>query len=235
MKLITSIMALAILPLCAEPEQDTGSKAKTTGRLAYFIHTQLPEGLENPVTVKSAKDVVRVTLNKRLASDPVSIPGDGILRLVREEPNPEKPGEPMWITLAEARIAEGVQQALVILVPLAKPVEGRLFATRVQNLADFKGGDWMFINLTRAEIGIELGENKIAVKSGGFSIRTNRDLPDATNMEFSYNYRLPGEEDWKLLTASTAVVMPSRREICVFSTNPLNGRISYNGITFPVR
>ncbi len=53
-------------------------------------------------------------------------------------------------------------------------------------------------------------------------------------MTLSYNYRLPQEKEWKNITSSTVVVMPTRREICIFSADPEYGSITYHGVTFPV-
>lgn len=37
-----------------------------------------------------------------------------------------------------------------------------------------------------------------------------------------------------LLRASPVVLLPTRREICIFSWDPRFGRIDYHGLTFPV-
>jgi len=238
MKYILHILIFALLQVLqvrSEQSLDNGDAEKSGGRSAWFIYTHLPDTVKNPVKILSGQGIVEVTLSKRYASEPVRIPQDGVLRLVREEPDPDKRGETLLITIAEARIQPGVKEALVILVPLAKPEGDRRFITKVQSLSDFRGGDWLFMNLTNAEIGIKLGGLGTVVKPGEIRIRNNRDLKGAVNMEFNYNFRLVGETKWQLLTASTAVVMPSRREICIFSVNPRNDRISYNGVTFPVQ
>lgn len=109
-----------------------------------------------------------------------------------------------------------------------------MFGAKVQSLAGFKGGDWLYLNLTNADIGIELGASRMIVKPGAVSIQGAPNLAEAVNMPISYNYRAPGDDEWKLITSSTVVVMPTRREICVFSADPKFGRISYHGVTFPV-
>jgi hypothetical protein len=226
-------LLLPIFPglLIAQQEQ-TAEIAPS--RSAWFIYTTLPDNLENPVKVLSGKDISDLTLSKRSAVGPVKIPADGILRIVKEAPHPQEAGKIIHLTLAQALIPKGVNKALVILAPLPKPNGDLLFRSTTQDLAGFKGGDWLYLNLTNADIGIQLGEQKSIIKPGIVSIRSARNLDKPTNMPISYNYRLPGKQEWKLLTASTVVLMPTRREICVFSVDPQFGRISYHGITFPV-
>ncbi len=235
MRIILAAILFACLPVNAQESAANDKTAPNSGRLAWFIAIGIPESVANPVKVLSGKNLFEITLSKNYVSDPVKIPEDGIVRIVREAPNPEKPGETLFVTLAEAQIAKDVGQALVILVPYPEPKGERVFGTKVQNLADFKGGDWLFLNLTTSEIGIQFGEDKTLVKSGGVGIRSARDLKSNMDVPLAYNYRLPGEEKWNLLTATTVVVMPTRRELCIFSTNPRNGRISYHGVTFPVQ
>jgi hypothetical protein len=234
MKLILHMLLIVSMQVQAEPSIDNEDESKLAGRLAWFAYSHLPETVQNPVKIISGKDLLLVTLSKRRVSEPVKIPQDGVLRLVREEPDPDKPGKMLLITIAEALIPQEVKEALVILIPLSKPDGNRLFRTKIQTLEEFRGGDWLFMNLTNAEIGIRLGGVNTLVKPNGIGIRSNRDLSGPVNMDFNYNYKLAGETEWRLLTASTTVVMPSRREICIFSVNPHNSRISYNGLTFPV-
>lgn len=233
MKYVLSFLIFALQPIRAQQSADKQESTKATGRSAWFIYSRLPETVTNPVKILSGKSLVEVTLSKRQPSQPVKIPQDGKLSVVREEPNPEKPDEKILVALAQAQVPEGMQKALIILIPLDKPNAGKVFTTRIQSLSEFRGGDWLFLNLTNAEIGIQFGSEKTLVKSGGTGIRENRSITESTNIPFSYHFRTPGEQEWKLLTASTAVVMPSRREICIFSVNPQNGRIAYDGITFP--
>lgn len=235
MRTILAAIFFACLTVQAQESAAPDKAAPDSGRLVWFIATGIPESVANPVKVLSGKKLSEITLSKNYVSDPVKIPEDGIVRIVREAPNPDKPGETVFVTLAQAQVAQNVGQALVILVPYPEPKGDQVFATKVQNLADFKGGDWLFLNLTTSEIGIQFGEDKTLVKSGGVGIRSARDLKSNMDVPLAYNYRRPGEEKWNLLTATTVVVMPTRRELCIFSPNPHNGRISYHGVTFPVR
>jgi hypothetical protein len=53
-------------------------------------------------------------------------------------------------------------------------------------------------------------------------------------MPIRYRYFHPVENEWKMLSASTVGIMPTRREICIFSYDERFKRIDYHGITFPV-
>lgn len=216
-------------------QNDGGGEAREArGRLAWFVYTSMPEGLENPVNVMSGTDITEVTLSKRSPSLPVRIPSDGILRIVREVENPENPGEKTYLTLAQAQVPEGVGKALVILVPAPENPDGRLFQARVQDLAAFKGGDTLYLNMTSVNVGVELGASKIGLSPGQVTIHSEAALSQPTNMPVRYSYYHPVEEEWKVLSASTVAIYPTRREICIFSWDPRYERVDYHGITFPV-
>jgi len=212
----------------------TSEPKQATGRVAYFVYTSMPEGVENPVSVMSGKSIVQLTLSKRAASEPVKIPADGLIRIVRKVENPQDPAKPSYLTLAQAQIPEEVGKALVILVPLAKPQDGRVFLAKVHDLASFTGGDYMYLNLTNLNLAVEMGKTKLGLKPGETKIYDASDLTGPTNVPVRYSFYHPTEQQWKVLSASTVVLQSTRREICIFSWDPSFGRVDYHGIIFPV-
>jgi hypothetical protein len=191
----------AAIPLTAKDDTDTTHKpSDAKGRVAYFVYTDMPEGLENPVSIMTGKDLIELALSKRSASEAVKIPADGILRIVRKAENPS----------------------------------GLVFHAKVQDLAAFKGGDYLYLNLTKMNVGVELGKTKIEIKPGETKIYNAPALTEATNVSVRYSFYHPTEQLWKMLSASTIVLQSTRREICIFSWDPSYNRIDYHGITFPV-
>ena len=79
-----------------------------------------------------------------------------------------------------------------------------------------------------------MGETRLLVKPGATQIYDAPALAEATNVPIRYNYFHPVKQEWKMLSASTIVLRPTRREICIFSIDPRFGRVDYHGITFPV-
>jgi hypothetical protein len=231
--LTLSMVLSALVPLLAQDKGSAGSRPPG-GRVAHFIYTSMPEGIENPVSVMTGTDLVQLVLSKRAASESVRIPADGILRVVRKVENPQDPAKPTWLTLAQAVIPETVNQALVILIPLDKARDGRVFHAKVQDLADFTGGDYLYLNLTNTNVGVEMGQAKLALKPGETKIHDARDLTASTNVPIRYSFYHPTEKQWKMLSSSTVVLHQTRREICIFSWDPRFNRIDYHGITFPV-
>lgn len=223
----------AASPLIAQTD-DSREPRQAKGRVAWLVYTSMPEGLENPVTVITGKEIIPLTLSKRSPSEPVKIPADGIIRLVRKVENPQDPGKPSYLTLAQATIPETVGKALVILVPVAKSPSGRVFQAKVQDLADFTGGDCLFLNLTTLPIAVEMGTTKIGIKPGETKIHDAKDLTTSTNVPIRYLFLPKEQKEWQLLSASTVVQHPTRREICIFSWDPRFERVDYHGITFPV-
>lgn len=224
---------LAVSPLSAQ-DNETREARPAGGRLAYFVYSSMPEEMENPVTVMTGKDLGQLSLSKRSTSEPVKIPADGIIRIVRRLENPQDPAKPSYLTLAQVQIPEGVSKALVILVPIPKTESGLLFRAKVQDLATFNGGDYLYLNLTNMQVGVEMGTTKIGLKPGETKIYNPPDPTGAANMPIRYSFYHPTQQQWKMLSASTVVLRPTRREICIFGWDPRFNRVDYHGITFPV-
>lgn len=222
-----------ISPLCAQ-DSASAEPRQARGRVAWFVYTSLPEGLENPVSIMSGKDISQVLLCKLSPSDPVKVPADGILRVVRKIENPKDPEKPQYLTLAQAIIPENVGNAIVILMPVAKNSSGLLFGTKVQDLAGFRGGDTMFLNMTNLKIGVELGKAKIEIEPGQNKIYN----PLGTSKNVSLPIRLssfhPERKEWDMITASTVALYSTRREMCIFNWDARFNRVDYESITFPV-
>jgi hypothetical protein len=223
----------AVSPLLAQKDA-TSEPRQAKGRVAWFIYTSMPEGLENPVSVMTGKDLIQLTLSKRSPSEPVKIPADGILRVVRKVANPDDPAKPNYLTLAQAIIPDGVGKALIILAPVAKPDSALVFQAKVQDLAAFTGGDYLYLNLTTLNIAVEMGTTKIGLKPGETKIYDAPELTESTNVPVRYSFFHPTQQQWQVLSASTVVLRSTRREICIFSWDPRFGRVDYHGITFPV-
>jgi hypothetical protein len=223
-----------LAPWLVAQEKSGGEPRQPGGRVAHFIYTSMPEGVENPVTVMTGTELIQLVLSKRAASEPVKIPADGILRIVRKVENPEDPAKPTYLTLAQALVPETVDKALVILIPLAKVKDNRVFQARIQDLAGFTGGDYLYLNLTNTEVGVEMGTTKLALKPGETKIYDAPNLTASTNVPVRYSFYHPTEQQWKMLSSSTVVLHQTRREICIFSWDPRFNRIDYHGITFPV-
>lgn len=100
----------------------------------------------------------------------MKIPEDRLVRLVRTIPNPEDPAKPKFLTLAQATIPEGVNKALLILEPTSQKPGELVFNIKVQDLAKFKNGDSMQLNLTNADVRVDMGKTVILVKSGAMAI-----------------------------------------------------------------
>jgi len=234
MRILFLLIPLLLFGACLLPAQEggEGEVKKPRGRQAWIVAVAMPEGLDNPVKMMSGTEIVEVTLSKRSVGDPVKIPEDGIIRMIREVPNPEDPDKPLFETLAQAHIPDAVRNALVILVP-AEPKEGQalLFETKVQNLANFRGGDTLYLNVSPREILVELGEEKIELGVGDMQVTKAPRPEKAESRAVSYSVKDPLKGAWDILGTSTVVLQPTRREICFFSWN--NG-IDYHGVTFPV-
>jgi hypothetical protein len=218
-------------------QDDTGAAheaREAKGRVAWFVYTNVPEGLENPVNIMSGKDISQVLLSKLSPSDPVKIPADGILRMVRKIENPQDPTKPGYLVLAQAVVPETVTSAIVILMPVAKNPNGLLFQTKVQDLAAFKGGDTMFLNMTNLKIGVELGKDKIQVEPGQFKIHNPLGAAKSVSLPIRLSFFHPERKEWDMITASTVALYSTRREMCIFNWDVNFNRVDYESVTIPV-
>ncbi len=211
---------------------------KITGRKAWFLCTAIPEDLQNPVSVMVEEKIHQVTLSIRNMSDPFPVRSEGIVKIVKEIPNPDKTDKSnptIYQTLAQSQVPDHIQNALIILVPTPKNNGQKLvFGSKVINLDDFKGGDYLYLNLSPVQVGITLGENRSVLKPGEMKIQENRDIANATNKMISLHYHSTKDDKWKMIVASTVVIQPTRREICIFHWDEKADRIDYRGATFPV-
>lgn len=228
------LAALVCATSLSAQEVEAKEDDEVKGRMAWFVTTGIPEDMENPVKVLSGKQFIEVTLSKRSPSMPVKVPKDGILQVVRKVENPEDPDKPKYHILAHTLVPEGVSNTLVILMPVENDPKGLAFHSRVVDLANFKGGSWMFLNTSPVKVGVELGKTKAEINPGETKMIVGKKSSDPTNMTIRYFFKHPEKAEWKILNASTVVVYPTRREICIFGWDKRYNRMNYHGITFPV-
>jgi hypothetical protein len=222
----------AAFPLFAQ-EDGIAKPRQAKGRMAWFVYTSMPAELENPVSIMSGKDISQLLLSKLSPSEPVKIPADGILRLVRKIENPKDPKKPEYLTLAQAAVPDAVTKAIIILMPVAKNPNGLLFKARVQDLATFKGGETMFLNMTNRKIGIELGQAKIKVEPGQFKIHNPLGAAKSVSLPIRLSNFHPERKEWDMITASTVALYSTRREMCIFIWDTRYNRVDFESITFP--
>ncbi len=237
MKSILNGILACLFPLNLLPAQDApaAESRPPRGRLAHLVATGIPDGLENPVKVLSGTELVEVTLSKRNTTEPVKIPADGVIRLVREAGVPAASGKPAYLTLAQATVPESATHALVILIPVAKKAGSDLvFRSEIHDLAGFNGGDFLYLNLTNLDIKVEMGKDTLPLKPGETRIYDSPSLAQPVNMPTRYSFLHPVQKKWRMLSASTIVLQSTRREICIFSWDPKLERVDYHGLTFPV-
>jgi hypothetical protein len=223
-----------VATLAAQDAGNGGESRAARGRVASFVCTNLPEELENPVNIMAGKQLNRILLSKFSPSDPVRIPADGILRMVRRIEPPKDPGKPEYLTLAQATVPDSVTNAVIILMPVAKNPEGLLFKTRVLDLAACKGGDSMFLNMTNLKIGVEMGKEKILVEPGEIKAHNPLGGAKAASIPIRLSFFHPERSEWAMITASTVALYSTRRELCIFNWDKRFNRVDYESITLPM-
>jgi hypothetical protein len=236
--LSVSCAFLSLVLSCGHAKaENSASDSNEKKRLVWFVQTSIPKEIENPVKILTGTEIQMLTLFESVASQAVSVPEDGILRLVKEvpDPNPNAKGKINYITLAKAVVPKEVSRALVIMTPVKEPSkDGAVFLTKVQPLELFKGGDFMYINLSNSRIAIEIGTSKKMINSGGLEILSVAATKTAESVPYSYSYFENEKQRWMPLNASMTIASTMQREVFIFSPSLETGRIRCKGITFPV-
>jgi hypothetical protein len=228
------ILGITFSSLILAQESNNPSKTdeKKAGRRAWLVATSLPKDIQSPVTVLAGGKISTVTLSKRAVGISISVPKDGLVQVVK--PIILEDGKTTYEVQASALVPEEVKESLIILVPDPKMNPPILFRSSVVDLDKFRGGNALFVNITKLEIGISLGSKNVTLKSGQIEIIDTGKFDGAKNVTVSYHYRSPNEKKWNLISASTVSLKSSLREILIFSYNPELKRADYHGITFYV-
>ncbi len=230
---IMNQLCLAIICLFAA----TGFLQAATGgggagqRQAWFVFTDLPSEVDNPIMLRTGGDVNEVLLSSRSPSQPARIHREGRFEVVRALENPPADGEDPYEVIGRGTIPEGVRRALVILAPAPRNNRGMLVQMMVRDLADFNGGEAMYLNMTRLQVGVELGDDRIVVQPGQMEVHNRNARNERQVIPIRYHFMNPESNEWDLISASTVVMMPTRREICIFTWDHEMQRVRYRGIT----
>ncbi len=201
---------------------------------AWIISSDLPKGINNSITLKIGDKLSEIILSKRGPSEPIKIPTDGIISILQKLDNPENPSKPSYVTLSEVKIDNRISNALIILVPDLKDPAQLTFQNKVQDLASFSNGEWLFINTTKFKVRIDMNDDKLIINPDENSIFKAKITTEPTRMAMRYRPDNDETEKWKLISSSSVSTYDTRREICIFSWDERFKRIDYHGMTLPV-
>jgi len=192
--------------------------------------TSMPDDVMKPLKIISDGKLEEVKIYMRSMGQPVKVDETGIVRAVKEVIGED--GEVLYENLSLSILPEGVREALIVLVPRKEGAEGLRFNSKVIDLAKFKGGGVLYVNLVSTNIGIKIGEQKALVKPGGMEFINPLDQNEKGVMPVAFYYEVPKEKEWKLMTSSKMALYESRREICIFFYNANIENVDFRGIPF---
>ena len=157
-------MAL-VMADCLFAQAEPLGEEKKAGRRAWIMAAEIPENVTNPLRVLSGDKLHDVQLFARDVGAAIPVDETGAVRAVKTETGPD--GKVKYTNLAVAQLAKGTREALIVLVPKAEEEEGLMFKTKVIDLAKFKLGGCLYVNLVKTKIGITIGEEQTVVEPGG--------------------------------------------------------------------
>lgn len=227
-------MAL-IMATCLSAQPAPVEQEREAGRRAWIVAASKPENVDNLIQVLSGDKLHDVQLLLRGVGAPVPVDDTGVVRIVKDVTGPD--GKVAYKNLAVARLAEGVREALIVLVSNDEEEEGLMFKSKVIDLAKFKRGGCLYVNLVKTKVGITIGEEKTVVNPGGMEFLNLLGDEKAAVKSIRFFYEIPKKPDapegeWKLMTASRMAIYRSRREICIFFYNKEIENVDFRGIPF---
>ncbi|MDQ8189816.1 hypothetical protein [Roseibacillus persicicus] len=182
-----------------------------------IVHDPLRRAAELYVTNDKSK-VVPLALRPRelSAAQKVQIV-DGFLRLyTTEHVDPEAPTANLG---AAVRVADSIERALVVFFPAEE--EGKFKGLVIDDSpGEFAYGESRFVNATAAEIGVMIGEHKLAAKPGQVkAIPAVRQLDDFNMAQTDFHFRLKSDDAWNVFSQRRLKFVESQRRIFVASVS----------------
>jgi len=231
-RLIFFYLSFPYFSFAQTAEEEPAKEPKS--KVARFVYTSLPEGVANPITILHGDELVKVHLSLRSPSEPIKIPADGIIRIVTEQPNPDDPTQTKIVTIGLAKVEDTVSDFLVILVPALHKKNGILLETKIVDFAKFKGGNNLFLNMTAKKIAVDIDKKSLEIDPSEHKIYDVPTTPNPKSVQIRFRFLDLETRKWQIITGSTIVMYPTRREMCIFGWDTEFDRINYRGITIPV-
>jgi hypothetical protein len=214
--------------VCAQTAPEKTKEVR--GRKAWLVATSMPDDVSNPLKILSDGKLNEVKIYLRSIVQPVKVDETGIVQAVKEVVSEN--GQVTYENLSLSTLPEGVREALIVLVPRKKGAAGLRFDSKVIDLAEFKGGGCLYVNLVSTKIGIAMGEHKALVKPGEMKFINPLGEEEKVAKLVSFFYEVPKDEKWKLMTSFKKGIFRSRREICIFFYNEEIENVDFRGIPF---
>ena len=203
---------------------------EVSGRKAWLVATSMPDDVSNPLKILSNNELHEVKIYLRSIVQPVKVDETGIVRAVKEIVDDD--GQISYENLSLSTLPEGLREALIVLVPRKDGAAGLRFNSKVIDLAEFKGGGCLYVNLVGTKIGIIMGKSKALVKPGEMKFINALGEKEKEATLVSFFYEVPKDEEWKLMTSFKKGIYKSRREICIFFYNEEIENVDFRGIPF---
>jgi len=219
-----------LLLILLSPQWVCAQTREVRGRKAWIMAAVMPDDVSNPLKIISGGKLEEVKIYMRSMGQPVKVDETGIVRAVKEVIGED--GEVLYENLSMSIVPEGVREALIVLVPRKEGAGGLRFNSKVIDLAEFKGGGILYVNLVNTKIGIKIGDHKALVKPGGMEFINPLDQDETGVMRVAFYYEVPKEKQWKLMNSSKMAFYASRREICIFFYNKNIENVDFRGIPF---
>lgn len=230
--LVAALGLLFCLPAVAQEEQEV--KGRSLRVACVTVAPESPESLWMAFKKKSTVNLVEIPLSTRSPGQPVKLsPGNTRVILGQKTGNEETPIEAQAIVNVPAEVRRGI----ALLIPNGKK-QGLRYHAHVIDEADYKYGDVYLLNLTTNPFQVRIAGRKINLTKGKSYIYkpSNREKAVNAPVQIYCKFSNTGTtiEKWRLVTASTWRLRPTRKEFCVFYWNTQMGRPAIKALTaFP--
>ncbi len=207
---------------------------KTTHTVWFACITELKGGLSSPISIVSDKRKFQVELPNFQVSESVKLKS-GNFRITRSLPKTFELEEIKRLTLCKVKIPANMSRALVLLQPIVDSKGRSSYTAKVQRMSNFKGGDRLYVNLSDYEMKVSIGAKTVRVAPSRSAMYGAPDLHnESKSVPIMHELFHPKKKKWIKAFASTTVLRPKRRRICVFRNGRRMAKIKKHYLLFTV-
>lgn len=220
---VQSLLAVLLISTAISPAQPEQVRIP-----ACFYAFDYATGHETVFCMTNAGEESEIILSRANIVGPIhTVMTDGVIQL-HAHGEPDANGEPTRIPVASARVPNGIDRALIVLLPNAPdaPTPYRAIAFDHNHRA-FPLGTYRILNLSAFPVRGAIGSQRVAVQPGQKADLALRGQPGSVvPVRFEYFEN----ESWALLTETRSAVREDRRWLLCLYRDPANGRFNMRSI-----
>lgn len=197
----------------------------------WITASNIPDETMSQLQIRVDGKIIPHQFSKRQAGNSLTIPDDGLFQIVMKKPEAAEEYE----IIANVTLGKEISQALVVITPDDTENEKPIYKHHIENLKDFELGDKLFINASKNDIQVQLGEDVLLVPKSKSEKYKATKIGKPRVVKLMYQFQNPDEELWQTIGESNYYLQPNTREIIIFYMDVNTDRYNYHGITINIK